>query len=334
MPTKKYIRRRKKTNSINKRDVLRKKRKTKKYLKQLGGNIGDDEIKEWLALENIATKDFEQEYLEPRTISEKDNCEQKAATPSACTNDCDVYTSTSTNSKTCVTKSRIKKFRESPTLKGKNGKTYNLKEAVLFEQDEESIGADVYYYIFESTESGKIYILFPTGIPFKKDEYTENPGLKAFLQKLINKLTTLYSNNTIIICGHSMGCVLSLYTGRMIKEENSEFFNKKVKIIGSAPFKHFNDGTFSELNNVKIFVIALRKEKEKKIFIDCYVNDGVLSHNYQPLTYVEFDFIDGNYCEIVDNIHEYKIDYFTMPACSFRHSWITYYKALKMLYPF
>jgi hypothetical protein len=295
----------------------------------------DSYIKEWLALENIVTKPFNKRYLEPLLPDTKDKCLEEI--DKVCelrnNNNCKIYITT-TNDQLCVTKTRIKSFQATetaPLIVGKNRKSYRLMSTVKFDENIDS--AEIYYYIFLSLSTNNIYILFPTGVVFTNDEF-KNIKLKSFLQQLINEILKedLSSDQKIIICGHSMGCVLSLYTGIIIQQTDENFFNSKIIIIGSAPFKYSNDSlfTFSYLHNVKIFAFCIIKENEA--FIDCFVVQGPNNFNYNPLTYFTKDYKDNN-SYLIDDINTYTL-FALQEGCDFIHSWENYYSVLTKIYPF
>ena len=290
----------------------------------------DSNIREWLALENIVTKEFNQKFLVPLLPNTKDECLKKGFVD--CNNNCYNYFSISTGKKMCVTKTRIKRFEaleKSHIIVGKNGVSYRLMSTVKF--DETIDNNVIYYYIFLSLSTNNIYILFNTGIVFTNDEF-QNNKLKSFLQQLIDEILNEHLNpeQKIIICGHSMGCVLSLYTGMMIQKTNEEFFNSKIIIIGSAPFKYSNDSlfTFSYLPNVKIFVLC--RIKDDKAIIDCFVDKGRGKYNYTPLTY----FTANENGFLIDNINKYKKLFVHIESCDNWHSWEMYYDVLTKIYPF
>ena len=297
----------------------------------------DTHIREWLALQNIVTKKFNQSFLEPLLPDTIDKCTNEE-TDKPCKDrnnkNCQIYTSSSTDKDSCVTKRRIKRFETtevSPIIVGKNGKSYTLMRTVKFHKRIDNM--EIYYYIFLSRSTNNIYILFPTGIVFTKDEF-QNTELKYFLQNLINEILQedLRSGEKIIICGHSMGCVLSLYTGMMIQETHKDFFDSNIIIIGSAPFKYSNDSlfTFSDLPNVKIYVFC--QIDGNSASIDCYVFGGPNKFNYNPLTYFTSD--DNYNGELIDDINKYSISYKYSKMCGYMHEWKNYYSALQSIYPF
>jgi hypothetical protein len=195
---------------------------------------------------------------------------------------------------------------------------------------------EIYYYIFFSITSKNIYVLFSSGIVFNEIELEL---VKAnFLNHLVDIIqkTRLNKKQKIIVCGHSMGCVLSLCTATMIREIDQSFFDSTIMVIGSAPFKYSNTKDTMELRrlpNIKVFVYCLIRKipdtENAKAFIDCYVVKGPTEYsNYEPITYITDD-------RLVDDIDTYeKIYKYPVAACQFRHTWENYYYSLVNIYPF
>jgi hypothetical protein len=292
-----------------------------------------------LALENIVTKEFNQKYLEPLLPNTTDICSKDVNEPcgenkESTTKNCETYKSSTSDTKTCVTKTRIKYIKRleateiAPIINAENGKSYKLVATVKLSTDIQF--TQIYYYIFLS-QANNIFILFPTGVVFVEDEFKINTELKSFLQTLIQQILKEKKANRgakVIICGHSMGCVLSLYTGIMLQEQDKEFFNSNIIIIGSAPFSYANSSiNFSNLPNVKVFVYAMKDTEKKNIYIDCFVDKGRPTKlNYTPLTFFEDD-------GVIDNIQDYQLIPTPHPLCDKMHNWVTYYFHLNNLYP-
>jgi len=297
-------------------------------------------VKEWLAIENIATKDFGQKYLVNYPNNEHDPCEDVVVVDDCEDNKeykCRTYFSNSKRKETCVFKGRIKKFEAPNTIVGKDTHNYEIKESVFFKYVWiRGYQVAIFYHIMVSEVTNNVYILFPTGGVFEKDEFNENVELKKFLQVLIDKIlnTEFYQTKKIIICGHSMGCVLSIYTGMMIKEQNKSFFDKNVVIIGSAPFKYANDESFSNLKNVMIFVFALSKENGNRWEIDGFTNEGPCEFNYKPITYITNATSASDEDASIINISEGTYTYlkYGSKLCSIYHNWESYQSVLSEIY--
>jgi hypothetical protein len=305
-------------------------------------------IKEWLAIENIATKRFGQKYLVNYPNDADDPCEETVI--DECDDNkrytCRKYVSNSTNKNTCVSKDRIKKFQAPNTIVGRysiNSKTqysikFEMKESVLFNNCFVIKGRTfpMYYHVMLSEETNNVYILFPAGGIFEKDEFNKNTELKEFLQELVDKILEqeMYKMKKIIICGHSMGCVLALYTGMIMQKQDKDFFDNNVIIIGSAPFKYANDESFTNLKNVMVFVFALSRKGGNGWDLDSFVNQGPCEFNYKPITYVSNSTPEGDFDSTIINISEGGYDYlkFMTEEGSFYHRWENYQHVLYEIY--
>lgn len=301
-------------------------------------------IKEWLALQNIVTHKYGKKYLEKS--NGQDECEQW--TNDICNKkiDCDIYESETQNSIKCVSKSRIKHFMSSdvsPRIIGKNQQYYKLISTVKFNGTihyKDNI-VNIYYYMFLSEETNHIYILFPTGYIFDENYIETNNELKKFINDLRDKILNhqMKPNQKIIICGHSLGCVLSLYTAMALKDKNKDFFNSNIIIIGSAPFKYSKNEDFNYLTNVKIFAIGLKLENT--VYVDCFLYKGPNGlNNYKPLTYIiQTGSNLDTYETYIDEIKDNETDITPVPImnndyCEMYHNWKNYYDFLIKKYPF
>jgi hypothetical protein len=286
-------------------------------------------IEEWISLENIVTHHVKKTYLEK--IQGTDEC--LGNKDDNCVDNCEFYYSETNNKNMCVSKNRIKRFQAtelSHIITGKNNNDYKILATKICEKKID--GEDVYYHVFLSMKENNIYILFNIGKVFDVNIIMGDNSIKKFLRQLIDTILQedLSNEQKIIICGHSMGCVFSLITGSILKNNNSDFFDKNIIIIGSAPFKCFNDESFSNLKNVKIFVSCLIENgNEPTMHVDCFVDKGFMSYNYKPLTYIDYK----TKAEI-DDIDNYKINYVSIVYCKQYHNWNLYYEILKKIYPF
>jgi len=323
--------------------------KTQKNKKKGGGDTVEAlYINDWIALENIALHPFGKKYLLP--LSEEDTQDPCILKSSEDCNDsnCTIYESTKKKKK-CVSKRRIQRFEateKAPIITGKNGKKYKLvsskKQTIFFNDKTKKIFFDIYYHIFLSKH---LYILFSKGYSSNEDEFT-NIGIQNLLNPLVDLLIQdnnyLHSEQKIILCGHSLGCVLSFYTGMMILERNPDFFYSKIVIVGSAPFLFLRQDTnFVDLPNVKVFVYGM-KINENITVVDPYINQGSTDLiNYTPLTYileiVEKIQVNDEKQHINDDNIKYEViitkDIFETTTDKTFHYWSNYFEALKHLYP-
>jgi hypothetical protein len=313
-------------------------------------SLFDEYIKEWISVENIvADKVYNQKFLENLAPGTTDIC-YDVPIEQCDTNKCDIYHSTTLGVlDKCVTRTRIKQFisgtEENPTIiTGKNKQKYEIihsDEAILTTSrfvKNRFIDVDIsmYYYILMSHSTKNIYIIFSTGSILSSSEL-EDEFLLGFLRNIISGIDFLHKNNLItnklILCGHSMGCVLALSIAKILHQEDVFFFADKIIVVGSSPTKFLTTqevSTFHSLSNVKIFVYCDKKERNR-ILLDCFIIKGSKDLvNYKPFTVIgpgesEFDLSEGN---------EYNIDYIEdQVTCIAKHKWSNYYKVLCSLYP-
>ena len=211
-------------------------------------------IKEWLALENIVTKPYEQKFLEPLHQNSNDECLKN--TDNCNSNDCTVYESSSKNEKMCVSKTRIKNFNtQGIIITGKNNEKYQLLMSNSIDPtlilNDVSSKLEVYYYIYLSLSTNNIYVLFPTGMIAHINylNINTNDFFKNLVDKIFNLNNVKYNDTKkIIISGHSMGCVLSLCLANLIKQRDEVFFKTNIIIIGSAPYNYYVNNAKSDQN--------------------------------------------------------------------------------------
>jgi len=313
-----------------------------------GSKVDEIYITDWIALENIvAHGDFDRKYLE-KIIH--DVCEQKS--DSECLEPCAIY---ETYMKKCVSKLRIKQFNASKEITGKNGKLYKIIDAKKY--DIETVNP-AFYFMFESLESN-IYIIFSSGIG-SRDYFIQ---FKNELTSLVEKIYIQHHSKKIILCGHSSGCVFSIYTGMIMKDKYNDFFDSNVIIVGSAPFKYSNDVliNFSYLPNVKIFANSIEISKlienseisdligdynpsqlnKEILYADIFITNGPCKYNYEPITYItqDYNIITGKHIvrpitKIVEDLSPNKntsISPLNFIAAKF-HDWTTYYDNLINIY--
>jgi len=207
----------------------------------------------------------------------------------------------------------------------------------------DTLNNQCYYYVLKSSASNNIYVLFSLGIIF--DSKPESNKFETIFKYLIEYLKTL-DTNTIVLCGHSMGCSIAIVLAQFLEDKHITLFEKCI-VVGSAPFKCLST-SYQNKQNIKIFVYG--EMEDNKIFTDCYVNksddteigiDDTFS-NYSPFTFVvlntttnRFEKYDGiTSTQIVYTDYNYKGSDKEHPdGCLKRlHSWFRYYKALVVLY--
>ena len=312
----------------------------------------DEYIKEWISIENIAAdKKFGQQFLEDLNPDMNDKCSEKNLL--SCSEEdssCVVYHSSRIGEHDeCVSKTRVKRFvegtEENPTIiTGKNRRKY-----IIIHSDEiilttsrfvgskiMEVDISIYYYVLVSKSTKNIYILFSTG-SILSDHELNDEMLLGFLEGILYNISYLYENvvsesNKIVLCGHSMGCVLALSVAQLLKNRNTELFDSKIVVVGSSPTKFLtpqDKSEFHNLPNIKIFVYCDKKEGPS-IYLDCFVNIGSKNRsNYEPLTIVGPD-----NSEFTISNQEYIINYISDKlTCISKHKWRNYYKILISLYP-
>ncbi len=307
---------------------------------RLHENFNKIYISEWISLENIVAHDFGKKYLTQMKSGESDECEDKEW--EECVDKC-TSNITSTDKNICVSRNRIKRFTTEKELAnkitGKNRQKYKLVDSEFLSSD-----MTIYYLVFISEETNHIYVLFPTGRAFcrNEDDYDcnnelHNPKINQFLNGLITKLLRDHNRDSkIVICGHSMGCVLALHTAMLLKTRDEAFFHSRVVVVGSGPFKYsdvdLKTRWFYNLSNIKIFVFvrinsAEMYGKKQSAYIDSIVSKPIgpteVKFNYEPLTYISKDGVEVN-----DSDYDFVINKNTAFNRTI-HSWKNYYSALE-----
>jgi len=288
-------------------------------------------LEEWISIQNIVSdKKYNNTFIDTNVdngICNKiniDNCK---------TDDCEIYEKTSTFEKICVNKLSIKKFEDGVEILGKNNKKYKIiHDNTLFEHSDDVIS---YYYILKSDDTNNIYILFSTGFVFfpvhlSDVEFAKN--MNDLAEAIIDFDKNEY--NKVILCGHSMGCVIALHIGGgIIKTKDENFFNEKVIIVGSGPFTYSEtEISYNHSKNIKIFVnIGIYKNTK---YIDGYSIKNN-KNNYKPLTYILDGKIIDLYGKYNNNSKEDDVYYYTGSNISelklnYFHVWDLYYKNINL----
>ena len=176
------------------------------------------------------------------------------------------------NYKTYLTKNKIKKclisYKVENEIMNYTNSNYNLTGKVYYLRntaDSECmivINKSTLYLVFCGTEISDPVSAFKdimtdinVGIEivpeFGKNVGFHNPYIKNMnndnLIERIKKIVSKYLHMDIIICGHSMGCGLALYTTLILQKK---FSNTKFKLITIEAPKLGNDGLKKYLNNV------------------------------------------------------------------------------------
>jgi hypothetical protein len=148
---------------------------------------------------------------------------------------------------------------------------------------------DMYYCIIQSLQTNVLYVLFSSGIVLTYNDLYNNSELNAHLMQLIHTL----SNNKeqrFVLGGHSMGCVLALYTGFLM--HRMPLFNRCF-IVGTAGAKWipgFFDFARESLvyNNIQVFISG--SKQRKSMVLDSFFTKGDANLvAYTPITVLYYD---------------------------------------------
>lgn len=292
-------------------------------------------IREWISIQNIVTK----KYDHPRILDQPgDTCNNIPLEECSSNENC-VLNIRSNGFRECIRKTRKTYFRKG-TITGKTGLQFHVIESKQLGKD--SYYGQYYYQVVRS-ESNQRYVLFPTGrtIPVMEDDV-----IQSFLTDLANRL--IRSNQSYCICGHSMGCVLSLNLGYLLHSINPVYFKEKIVVIGSGPYKWLPaNADFENLENVIVFVYCQQYTSGANTIarVDCFYLMCQEYHNYLPY-YMMYDHLyassDQKDIYMVKYNEPYdakKMTQFTNTTfiqarqCDDIHSWENYYNAFVRLFP-
>ena len=182
-------------------------------------------VKNWINIQNLSFWNIGQTYLMNKkndecSLKEIDNCVSDI---------CDKYFSKSTKTEKCVAKERIKEFVNNAII---NNRKQQIKYKLIHIKLDVELG--MYYYVLEQINTNNCYILFSSGNVMSKEDLYNRLRIKFYKEAKEYIEALPYEN--IILCGHSLGCVLAQIIGLEIIKENYNFFKERVWIIGSAPF--------------------------------------------------------------------------------------------------
>lgn len=309
--------------------------------------ITDDDIRGWLALFSIsATAKNKKNILRFLKTGEHDDCAETPPEKCGEVDDdvCAPYTN-SKNEKTCVTRKRIEPFEAGVEVIGKDEKHYTLLQK-NFVKIGDTVGGvyvsyRIFYNIFQSIENpDKMYVIFPTGDTFKSNVLKYNKKLNRFLNELVELLIGYIAKNKkqqIILCGHSMGCVVAIFAGMRLRDRSHALFKKHIKVVGSGAFKCLDGGSkFSGLENVKIFMLFVKSDggDGDDIMVDYFANAGYMPQNYKPLTMIAFETGSETAAVSFEMNNKKTYNYLTKAESEVLHQWVHYYKILILLYPY
>lgn len=196
---------------------------------------------------------------------------------------------------------------------------------------------DLYCCMVRSTRTNVVYILFSSGIVLTKSDLEQrelNDRLHILIGKIIqNKL------HVHVLAGHSMGCVLALYTGYLMFSADNHVFRRHIVVLGTAGARWMLDdhhyASYTNLPNVKLFLSGeLRHYTSKsKMLLDGYAKDG-FGHGYQPLFVIYMDKEEGKVFEIPHHEIQCQIEYPDKNNSQSQkfHNWSYYKRLLKTIY--
>lgn len=292
-------------------------------------------IYNWTDIQNIVVdKPFHKFALDTLGANEQDICE--LLDPDMCekTMHCILY-----KPNKCVSKKRTYSMHKpSINLKSKSGADFAVVDSMYLSRVQlMNANIDMYYCAVKSLQTNVIYVLFSSGIVLTQTDLQENSELNANLHLLIAKLSGASKKYQIVLGGHSMGCVLALYTGFLMQKVSTSMFHKCF-FVGTAGAKWIpSDISFANLPNVKIFISGeLRHSKTKDtLLLDCFINEGDRDLvAYKPLTVLYYDTNDRTAFSIdIDKI-TYEISYpdKSTSQCKKFHMWTYYYGLINELY--
>lgn len=229
--------------------------------------VADKYVNIWIEIENILCRNWftEREFAE---YMENDNCEK--LTLDACNFPCKLYYSQSKKQKFCYNQDRIKIYGAPLELDSRYCKihykflsTLAYREDIDKQKSEKGISVVIYCHIMSTILNGKnVFIIgfncgeFELNMNSLYDEDFEN-----YLSSILMQITLLNNSNSynkMLICGHSMGCMLALRFSLYLYKNHKDFFLKKCICIGSGQTrtikKNYITDNFTNLPNIKIFI--------------------------------------------------------------------------------
>jgi len=191
----------------------------------------------------------------------------------------------------------------------------------------------IYYVIVRSLVSDNIYVLFSSGIVLRKQDLYGNKELVDGIMLLIMRILDLSKESDIYICGHSMGSVLSMYTGHLMSNHSNitrEIFMNRCNVLGSASAKWMStDAIWNQEKQPNIYQFIsceLRINKtRKRLLVDCYQLDGETEYVIYPYFY--YVFLENDELKMIesgsDELMNYVIEHTEKNSsqCQKLHRW-------------
>lgn len=262
--------------------------------------------KNWVGIQNLIFWYINNEYL--IELQKKDVCEDVPVHD--CLEQSPENNCTSYKFKKCVNSDRIRQFNIGSIISA-DSKQYKFIGIVYDKYEPDNPSNDVnepmdeishslfnsswvkrnveefHCYILQNQideENIDIYMLISIG-GVRYNIYTDI-RCGRFINKIKTYIAKKYYNmeteenkkiKNIILCGHSQGSVIAQYVGLGIIQEEPDFFEKKVWIIGSGPFHwiHSDDRRDFEYYKDRICIFVLKCILDNK-----YTCDGFSIKNY------------------------------------------------------
>jgi hypothetical protein len=284
-------------------------------------------IKEWIDIQNIVIdKSYDKLMADELNSNAEDICNK-------------IEQCITINNQGCLSKNNNIKFDVIDSM--------YLSEVKLM-----TTSIEMYYVMVMSTITNNIYILFSSGTVLTREDLYDNKELNSRLWLLIEKIIGIVQSKNIkkiILGGHSMGAVLSMYVS-LLMYNNSKYksiFIDNCYTFGTAAarwiIKEHRD--FTNLPNIRQYIGGEIRHGKKitKLLLDGYSILGDTDFtSYEPYYLLYSDVIDNNREITIANAitledaneKQYVIEYpdKTTNICKKLHLWANYQKLLGLLY--
>ena len=237
-------------------------------------------LKKWLDVQSLGAQNFFEKTILKEGIEGDYDCEKKEIKDEdKCDPPC--KRRIKVDSTDCVHESKINYLNQFDTFKGRYSKeVYTVvgKELIhtVKEYDDKIIRqVQIYYYLFKSKTDDQYIILFPAGNRFINEIFNDEKEINDFFDKIFLP-PDVGTKLPLIVCGHSMGCFLSLVYSKYIEAKEINHI-----VIGSGPITLGKFGTSSD--NIK-----------KYIFVNIFVNNVGIKEKY----YID-PFTKGYYLPVI-----------------------------------
>lgn len=205
-------------------------------------------------------------FLNPMN-DKNDSCE-KVKTEKDCLDPCKWY-----KNKKCVAKERIKSINKEDT--------YIDNETQIIKIIDTSLN-NIKYKIYIIVRKNILYVLFPYGDKIKFEKEEENTIYDTIYNDIKNH------TNKVILTGHSMGCCLALRCSLYLQENNKDFYDKYIYVIGSGAYNCIEKEKelIDEENKIFIFYLAELMVDSDDSYIDSYIYENNENYKLPTLFYI------------------------------------------------